>query len=124
LSGNPQARRVAREVVARYQPELSFKHTRRGNNSLHLLPYVAKVEEVVEKALVTFRRGSRFTQFGYLLEASELEEVQLRLRRLEGELKQVEQLLQVDICNPRSVSSWMARLVSVTAGIEQKMASI
>jgi hypothetical protein len=67
LSGKvPQARRVAREVVSRCQRELSFKHTRRGNNSLHLLPYFAKVEAVVEKAFVTFSRGSQFSQFGYL----------------------------------------------------------
>jgi hypothetical protein len=123
-SGIPQARRVLREVVGRCQPELSFKHTRRGNNSLHLRPYFAKVEDVVEKALVTFSRGSQFSQFGYLLKVSELQEVQLRLRRLEGDLQQVEQLLQVDVCNPRSVSSWMASLASVTARIEHKMATI
>ena len=119
----PQARQVAREVVEGCQPELSFKHTRRGNNDLHLLPYFTKVEDVVEKALATFRRGSQFAWFGYFLEASELEEVQLLLRQLEGDLKQVQQLLNVGTCSPRSVSSWMARLASVTARIVEKMAT-
>ena len=123
-SGLPQARHVAREVVGRCQPELSFKHTKRENNTLHLLPCFAKVEDVVEKALVTFRKGSQFSQFGYLLEASELQEVRFRLHRLEGDLKQVIQLLQVKICNPRSVTSWMASLASFTARIEHKMANI
>ena len=121
----PQARRVTREVVSRCQPELSFKHTRPGNNDLHLLPYFAKVEGVVEKALATCRRGSQFAQFGYFLKASELQEVQLLLRQLEGNLKQVEQLLQVETgCNPRSVADWSARLASVTKRIEEKIANI
>ena len=122
--GVPQARQVAREVVGRCQSRLSFQHTRRGNSNLHLLPYFAKVEGVVEKALATCRRGSQLARFGYFLEASELEEVQLLLRRLEGDLKQVEQLLQVETCNPRSVADWTARLVSVTARIEEKIANI
>jgi hypothetical protein len=122
--GAPQARQVTREVVARCQAGLSFQHTRRGNNNLHLVPYFAKVEDVVEQALATCHRGSRFAKFGFLLEASELEEVQLLLRRLDGDLKQVEQLLQVATCNPRSVADWTARLVSVTARIEQKIAII
>ena len=63
-SGVPQARQVAREVAGRCQPEFSFKHTRRGNNDIHLLPCFAKVEAVVEKALASFRRGSRFIKFG------------------------------------------------------------
>ena len=122
--GAPQARQVTREVVARCQAGLSFQHTRRGNSNLHLVPHFAKVEGVVEQALASCRRGSRFARFGYLLEASELEEVQLLLRRLDGDLKQVEQLLQVATCNPRSVADWTARLVSVTARIEQKIAII
>ena len=47
---------------------------------------------MVEKALTSFGRGSRFVKFGYMLEASELEEVQLLLRRLEADLQQVQQL--------------------------------
>ena len=123
----PQARQMARDVVSRCQPEFSFKHTRRGNNNLHLLPSFAKVEAVVEKALASFRKGSRFVKFGYMLEASELEEVQLVLHRLEGDLHQVQQLLQVGAYynyNHRSVASWTARLASVTARIEERMASI
>ena len=120
----PQARQVARDVVGKCQPEFWFKHTRRGNNNLHLLPSFAKVEDVVEKALASCRRGGQFTQFGYFLGASELQEVQLSLRRLEGDLKQVEQLMQVEICNPRSIEDWMAKLVSATARIDEKMTSI
>ena len=113
--------------MGRCQPEFSFKNTRRGNNDLHLLPCFAKVEAVVEKALASFRRGSRFIKFGYMLEASNLEEVQLLLHRLEGDLHQVQQLLQVSAnynYNPRSVASWTARVASVTARIEERMASI
>ena len=124
----PQARQVAREVVSRCQPEFSFKHhihTRRGNSNLQLLPDFAKVEDVVEKALASCCRGSQFVQFGYFLEVSDLEEVQLLLRRLEGDLKQVEQLLQVSSsCKPGSVAEWTAKLGSFTARIEQKIANI
>ena len=126
-SGLPQARQVARQVVSRCQPEFSFKHTRRGNNNLHLLPSFAKVEAVVEKALASFSRGSRFVKFGYMLEDSELEEVQLLLRRLEAELQQVHQLLQLGVYynyNSRSVASWTARVASLTARIKKRMASI
>ena len=52
-------------------------------------------------------RGSRFVMFTYMLEAFELEEVQLLLRRLEADLHQVQQLLQVGTYyyyNPRSVA--------------------
>ena len=82
---------------------------------------------MVEKALANFDKGSRFIKFGYMMEASELEEVQLLLHRLEADLHQVQQLLQVSACynyNPRSVTSWTARLASVTARIEERMASI
>ena len=82
---------------------------------------------MVEKTLTSFGRGSRFVKFGYMLEASELEEVQLLLRRLEADLHQVQQLLQVGVYynyNPRSVASWTARVASVTARIEERMASI
>ena len=123
----PQARQVAREVVSRCQPEFSFKHTRRGNNDLHLLPSFAKVEAVVEKAMASFGKGSRFIKFGYMLEASEIEEVQLLLRRLEANLQQVQQLLQLGVYynyNPRSVASWTARVALVTARIEKRMARI
>ena len=48
----------------------------------------------------------------------------MSLRRLEGDLKQVEQLMQVEICNPRSIEDWMAKLVSATARIDEKMTSI
>ena len=102
-------------------------HTRRGKNDLHLLPCFAKVEEVVEKALASFHRDSRFSKFGYMLEASEREVAQLLLRRLEADLHQVQQLLQLGACynyNPRSVASWTARVASVTARIEERMASI
>ena len=46
-SNVPQASQVARKVVGRCEAGLSFQHTRRGNNDLHLLPYFAKVEVVV-----------------------------------------------------------------------------
>merc|ERR1712107_934187 len=40
-------------------------------------------------------------------------------RRREVVRWQVEQLLNVDLCNPRSLVDWRARLVSVTARIEE-----
>ena len=62
-----------------------------------------------------------------MLEASEIEEVQLLLRRLEANLQQVQQLLQLGVYynyNPRSVASWTARVALVTARIEKRMARI
>jgi len=120
----PQARRVAWEVVGRCQPELWFQHTRRTSYDLHLLPQFAKVEAVVESALASFRRCSQFTRFGYLTGAAEHPEVRTLLLRLDGDLRQVEQLLNVDLCNPRSLVDWRARLVSVTARIEERMERI
>jgi len=120
----PQARRVAWEAVGRCQPELWFQHTRRTSYDLHLLPQFAKVEAVVESALASFRRCSQFTRFGYLTGAAEHPEVRTLLLRLDGDLRQVEQLLNVDLCNPRSLVDWRARLVSVTARIEERMERI
>merc|ERR1712004_648647 len=48
----------------------------------------------------------------------------LHLLRLDGDLRQVEQLLHVEVCNPRSLVDWRARLVSVTARIEERMEKI
>ena len=82
---------------------------------------------MVEKTLTSFGRGSKFIEFGYMLEACELEEVQLLLYRLGADLHQVQQLLQLGVFynyNPRSVAGWTARVASVTARIEERMASI